>query len=865
MIGKLALRAVKSARNGVFEQSIFRGFSLNVKEVETIRSKISENTKLIVSKSIVPKPKHYIMEQTLLLLSKLEKTSEANSDSELEAIVEMLESDKKSLISIKDEVLASFLVKHALNSDKPSMKAILHRGISTIQSGKGQSLLFTALLNDFENLTKGTIDERSIIRLVEYAVDKVNDKDRVYEIVSLAIDMMPRSNEYVRKALRRITDQKMLAKFWSKDLAVEILLQGCLTYQNFIFLAVHEFGSLENFLGHLNTNLGKSPEQIAQILSMNNLEFLRQTRMEGQPKLIFDDLDEPEEYCLDLVNSRKYLRGSYEKAKREELPLNDTTSQVKMLFINNQIIDYEWTLPELLNFIHISKELKIADADDYWEDNKKWVVGKFGGLRLDFESLLKSNHVFFSSKHLVENYYNEYMAIYKDIIKDLTTPKHFDDTKTALWERILPELMVLADGLVKISELEEAAPENYLLHANRIGLSKLVCNALIEPILHPEFEKDFDNYLTFTLPASQEKEESLKVNKSQAIDKKKSKRENEVVAFQSSVEKLKHIQSTDLAKGYESWKDLEPLVKIDKETIAKWTSSQMSMFMKLALYAFGSNLGDQKFLLGCQRVIEEVFNMLPIQSYGSVLKGLAEMNYVTEDLKSLIEDKIILKLDGILKEAKSTMNQADFTAYCINIAYFAALFQNYNQIAWNALFSNIDPAFIEQNLDKVNSQDLILLSQIILLTRMEAPYVKSAKFDYMMEYFAGLNQTEFDLFKKSEFSQQVARVLKRFYYDDLEAYQLAELFKVHFVQGTHALLCLSNPHFVIGSRLVRGRVELSIRLLKHLNFEVHIISKRDYPLKEKRTARLNYLQKCLVGVSINEKRKHDTENASIFD
>lgn len=307
------------------------------------------------------------------------------------------------------------------------------------------------------------------------------------------------------------------------------------------------------------------------------------------------------------------------------------------------------------------------------------------------------------------------------------------------------------------------------------------------------------------------------------------------------------------------------MIKINLEFVQEWDQKTIQFFLKLVSRMYEANLGMEKFIISGQRVFEALLDKIPVEQYGLLLRQIADLNYVTKELQEIIQEKILKNSPSHFKKIQNKVSKVEFFRYVLDFSYFSVLFKNYNQTTWNTLMDNLDHQFIENNLQKFDNQDLILLGQILLITRMEAPYVRSAKFDALLPYFVGLNQTEFDLFKPSEFSNTVVSLLKKFYYDYIKPEGLAELFKVHILQNKHAIVCLDDSHFVSSSDIIKGRVELAIRLLKNLNFEIHIISKKDYGFGEKRSARLNYLKKSLFGVEINEKRKTDVENTVFFE
>lgn len=128
------------------------------------------------------------------------------------------------------------------------------------------------------------------------------------------------------------------------------------------------------------------------------------------------------------------------------------------------------------------------------------------------------------------------------------------------------------------------------------------------------------------------------------------------------------------------------------------------------------------------------------------------------------------------------MTTAQFTSRCIDILYCACVFKIYTQAGWNMVTDQISTSAISSMIgDETNHQKLILLGHIILLTRSEAPYVRTGKYDSVLTFLVELSQAKFNLFKATGFSKEVLTLLKKYFYDYLEPQEVAELFKVSYL------------------------------------------------------------------------------------
>ena len=131
---------------------------------------------------------------------------------------------------------------------------------------------------------------------------------------------------------------------------------------------------------------------------------------------------------------------------------------------------------------------------------------------------------------------------------------------------------------------------------------------------------------------------------------------------------------------------------------------------------------------------------------------------------------------------KESMTVSQFTSRCIDLLYCACTFKIYPQASWNMITESITTSAISSMIgDETHHQRLILFGHIILLTRSEAPYVKTGKYDSVLSFLVELSQAKFNLFKTTGFSQEVLALLKKYFYDYLEPQGLAELFKVSYL------------------------------------------------------------------------------------
>ena len=861
----------KQASSFMHGLTLTRMFAVSAPQQDDLRQKIAKNVSLILDRTPNLRPKELLLEQTLVLYSKLLKKGEENTEAELHSIIEVFELDTASKFTknIKEDLINTFLIQLALNKPSNKVSQLFNYHLQLDKPLAKKKALLDAILSSSQNIEDLDLTEENILRVIDYALETEKNTGLISSFVSRsAVHLNTKSSKSLRK-LRYLLDYKLLSKCWDRDLGVTLFLNRAISYKLFMFLCYREFDSIQGFFEYLTNEKKLNFEQVSELITANNLDFLQTNRSawsEGKKAAHASESLSPEDASkeFELKRDLYQLKQIVETRRKHGLELADITTQVRMMFINGEVKRVKWTVLHLLDFIETVSTLQIAEAEVYWEENRNLVQTHLQKAKSDFSLMLECNARFFSSKYLVEHFFYLYIPVLRQFLKEQFAPQHMDDTKSAIWERSLPELSAIIDSVAELRTLSNADSENSLYSVFVRSTSVAVSDCLADPFLHPEFDKDYDEFLMFQ-SAEEEKDQAddKKINKSQSQASKHKKEESR--AFRSAEKRFEHIKPTDLNLAREKWLQLEPLVRVNVDYVKSWSPKTTELFFGLLTRMYVANMGTEKFIIGGQRALEALLETLPAERYGTTLRLLADMNFVTRDLLALIQEKILLKGTSLFKTLKASLKPSDFFKFVLDIAYFSALNKNYNQQAWNAITDCLDVPFIEQHLQALDNQDLALLGQVILLTRMEAPYVKTSKFDHLMDYFVGINQTEFNLFKPSDFSSTILSLLKKYYYDYLKPNGLAELFKVHLLQNKHAIICLDDSHFVSSSTIIKGRVELAIRLLKHLHFEAHIVSKKDYGFEEKRSARLNYLKKTLIGVEINEKRKTDVESTLFYE
>lgn len=723
-------------------------------------------------------------------------------------------------------------------------------------------------------------------------------KVQLETILSDFLTISPELQPSDRQKLRTLVDTHLLKSGWSDTLGVLLFQRGYMTFRLFKYWLIEIYKlTPETDLSTLSSTqrckLGlEGPLEWAKLLRLNELHFLTFTDL---PSALNPALGEEKRetelgskegslgsplllaalnpLVLSQANNKfqPLLHGKYGPSvygmrvisDRETTTMN---SEILTVLYNNPKGELILTLPleDLLGLVHTSVDLLGSkEAKLYWTQHLELLKSRMQNMHQDFGVVLEGSYLLFSSPFLIRNIYAEYLKSLKTFLDSQLAPQHYTDTKYSAWKRGFSEVAYLADTLLPLAEKTSSGADQSEFIGHQMHVSKLISDALIDPIMHPEFENELDKFYVLTpddekVPIDSNKREQVNSRMSESARARKGQispsGKKAEVAFKS--------RPTNLLETEQLWKDFERIVKVNTSFLDKWDQTTLRLFTDTMNKMIRSGMATKKFVIAGIRVFEHFLPKMDSLQILSLVRLLIDVNFLTDSLKEALEHtlKTHLKTEFIPTLLKK-LGKVEYFESLIDICYFCALNKFYNQEMWNSLVYGLDITALEADMAGFSSQSLIKLGHSVLLTRMEASYIRTATLDRIMPYLTSLSQMEFDLFQSSKFSDDVGQLLRKYYYDYLKQDETAELFKVHFLQEKHVILCLDHEHFLVNSGILKGQTATAIRLLKGLGYEVHIVSRRRYNYQEKRSVRLEYLRENLKGIAINEKRKLEVETS----
>lgn len=697
-----------------------------------------------------------------------------------------------------------------------------------------------------------------------------------------------------------LVDAHLLRTGWSERLAVLLFHKGLLSFRLFKFwlLEVHKMTPetpIASLSAEQKENLGlQGPHHFTDLLVANDLYFLtfadlpRELQEIAHKKAVASGKFTPwlsTSLGTPLISSG-WNSGNFSKAVEKFISSQhgqlgpavfearikrgqDVTSiraDILMLMYNNPKGDFIKTMriQDLLGLVHTSCELLgCKEATQYWKQHIELLKPRMEKIHEDFGAMLESSYMLFSSPFLIRNVYGEYLKSLQTFLETQLAPQHMEDTKYKAWKRAFSEVAYLSDTLLALADKIGTESDTSEFIGHQMHVSKIISDALIDPIMYPEFENDLDRF--YVLNADDEKL-AVPTAKKETVNSRMSEsarlRKSQLSPSGKKAEVEYKTRATDLQETEALWKEFERVVRVNHDFLANWDETTLNVFIATVKRMVKSGMATKKFVISSIRVFEHFLPKLSSTQTVELIRLLTDVNYLTEEMKEKVEEVLKIKMRSELPaQLKSSLTKTKYYEAMVDISYFCVLNKFYNQEMWNSLIYALDITGLESTLGDLSNLTQIKLGHVVLLTRMEASYIRTATLDRLMPYLTGLSQIEFDLFKPSKFSEDVGNLLHKYYYDYIKRDELAELFKVHYLQEKHVILCLDHEHFLVNSGICKGQVATSIRLLKGLGFEVHIISRRRYKYDEKRSVRLDYLRENLKGVNINETRKLEVETS----
>ena len=804
------------------------------KEIKIHRSKMILLKNHFTGKIKNQRPKESVLEQALTIYNTLRKKQAQDLDSERKIVVSMLKGFISSgkLPDISEEGLADFISSNLRERTILDFKNILNiYFLKTTSYRKHVLNVAREIVNYPELFDPKILPEDTILKISTLLLEHEKNSQIIETLVREVASKYSESSPIFIRKFRYLLQENLLLKCWDPMLAEHLFMKGLLPYKLFRF-HIEEQDPAEWF-AQFTKNNGLSPQEMDKLIEKNRLGFvIGRVEKGGIGREVIQRIESGKETSSIVAN----------------LKISASNNELATILANPRLF---------LEHLTAAYKLRIKDITQPWERQKGGLSNFARELNQDFQTLVECTGSFFQEKQVVEDLFNQFKESLEKLITETMTPQHLDDTKLKVWSRSLREISFLVKQLVHLRDLSDADTDSIEFPWYLSAVSKILCDALTNPIMHPEFDQDLENYMIFST-----KDDKYSGAVSNIVNKRQSDHDKARKAGQPipKVESKKNESKiTNISESVDLWKQQETVFRVNEEFILNCSGTIINHFLSAANDLIDTNLVTKQFIMAWQLVIEARMEKLSPVELAQQIKNVADCGFINSKLKKRIESDILEKIDTFLPKLKAACKPEVYTDLVITIAYYCTLNKNYNQTLWNELIDNIDVDFITNKFETLDKQMLILLGQIILLTRMEAPYVRSGGFDRIMPLLTTLNQAEFKLFAPSKFSETVTALLKKFYYDFLRVGEVAELFPVHLLQNTHVVLCLNESHFLGGSGIPKGRVQLAVRILQGLKYTVHFISKRKYRTDEKRSSRLQYLRENLQGIEINEKRRVEVE------
>jgi hypothetical protein len=852
-----------------------------------------------------------IIEQLVSHLNVIKrKFPESSLSSEYASVLQLLDSlDLETFDKLKPEVSGEFLLlvltdgSSAMINDAAAeqLSSFANKALKRLLTKKAEPSilkLLSKLTSSAELFERCRISGWVALETIETII-KENSKLKIdlENLLYRFITSQPAFSSAEIHKLRSVLDAHLLRYAWSERLAALLFHRGLMSFRLFKYwlIEVYKFTpdtALQSLTSDQKLNLGlDGPQNFGDLLHLNGLYFLTftdlpkelllmlnkkaseagswspwQSRVLGTPLLSTGFHSSVINTATERFNSLlhgKYGPTVYENRIKQGLDTTTMKAEILLLQCNNPKGEFIQTmkLPDLLGLIHTSVELLgCREAKQYWVRHAELLKKRTESMHEDFGAILEGSYILFSSTFLIRTIYPEYLKSLQKFLDSQLAPQHFEDAKYRAWKRGFSEVAYLSDTLLALADKIGGETDTSEFIGHQMHVSKIISDALIDPIMHPEFENDLDRF--YVLNADDEKiadpaqREPINGRMSESARNRKA----QVTPTGKKAEAEFKTRPTDLLETETLWREFERIVKVNDSFLANWDDTTFTVFTTTMKRMVKSGMATKKFMIAGIRVFEWFLPKMNALDLITIIRLLTDTNFLTESMKEKLESHLKAKLKSeIAPQLQKTLTKPEYFEALIDLSYMCALNKFYNQEMWNSLIYALDITSLEATLPELSDVTQIKLAHVVLLTRMEASYIRTATLDRLMPYLTSLSQLNYDVFKVTKFSEDVGQLLHKYYYDYLKKNEVAELIKVHYLQEKHVILCLDHEHFLLNSGIVKGKVATSIRLLKGLGFEIHIISRRRYNYDEKRSIRLDYLRENLKGVMFNEKRKLEVE------
>jgi hypothetical protein len=841
------------------------------------------------------KPKAHLLESSIATLAKMAREKDPDSQSAVGWVIAMARhKDFSSHVKgLSESVLSQLLCLESIGqAPADTIDLLLRYYFNLHPTSKSQ-------LRVIDNIFKArdlwsSLPPSTLVQALGVLAKTETDASKIQHIILNTVNSTPKVAAHPSFGV--LLNKYCLKKFWSKNFGLFLLSTRAITYKLFKFLVEHEYGGLALFAEKVSKEFGTNVDRIAQQIGESHLAYIYSTNsawsLSSKDKAFsklpivqaLHKYNEEDDRIYNRISKNSVPLGAFSfgedfkelkqyidhvhtlKQEEKGVQLETLRRSFKGFMLDAKFSDPTYSLFDVLTLIVQTERLEMLDYTKVWTPKIPDVKARLSELSNDPQVFIECSTVFFHSKLLADNCLQEYHLLFKDFVRGMTVLEHSEDTREKLWVRTLPELYRILDGIAPFEKIMHADFENKTYNSYFSIISTELSNALIDYILHPEFVKQLESYLDLSFidryeplvkTIVEESEEQMEKNsKEKGYKGNKGQRKSEVMK-----------EKAEKKTAEMEWRDFETISKVNETALEKWDAQLSNRFIQIYMKMVRVNIGTKKFHLGAQRAIEKILSKVDASQIGSLLGSLADAHFITLSLKEAIAAQWLESLGTTLKGIRACRSEDEYYTDLVNIGYFMLVNKIYTQPVWNdwSAAASISETKTHSFTNHLKPDSAMLLGQLVLLIRMEIPFVNTLAFDSTLPNLITLNQTDCSLFPNSQFSQHVHALLKKFYYDYLEVNGTAEIFRVSSVQGKHAVLCFDESHFLSSSGIIKGRVHLAIRILNHLKFTVHVINKRKYAFSEKRSQRLEYLRSQLAGIDINEKRRVEVETTPFFN
>ena len=702
----------------------------------------------------------------------------------------------------------------------PSLKVILKKRLITQKDSYDYESI-NQILNIFSednDIEHNIIEIMSNIAMKNFQSFKLQDVNRLMELMRL-------NNFYIYE-----NDDKLIEYLQNTNFEDEFIL----TFKNLAPLLKRgvyyekEFPILINKLLHIMKQLSPSVIKenmaiIVEILATINHQMNDKDLIERVINTLAShssDID-CSSYPM-LCNIGIILR------KAQELKINIPESLKRLIeenllnILNNydilspdrqsNIMIYYNTFLTNLNEAHASQqELNIKDKFEQLIKKKETLILiKFAGLGefMDFILSLKEKNL--ASQKILQTLW----SLNQDLFQIICTPQEI----IACFSKIV-EIPFLQDSLFKFSFAFLKA------HSNLADLSI----SKIQPIIH-EIRRISSKFRRFTYPDSIK----LIINMygDRCIDNFAEKIQQKEEVFRNSFAKKPIKREKNKGSSFDTQEN-----EVIRYTIKEFSVGDLTPLIKIFEDIYYLNLGNRDFYGVIGALCDEKFDLIQNEDLPELAFYLTSTNYANSSFLEKLQNKI-LESDII-----STPIQA------LQYAWSFCIRNNSNEVLWNILTKHLN----ELNIKDISLEMKKCLYQIILSRNIELNSFKLniTKFEGFFDDLdeQGINDS---FYLDQGFKNKIDKMLKQ------ECFMIEPAKKVgmyvcdYFAKPDHVVLVLGYGCYVSDTHKEQGFVSLMKRLLKKMNFKVHVIDKISYEKQKKVDEKMVYVRTAMKGIAQDE-------------